>query len=435
MDEKSRGRIILEGFLRTISRIALWKYGPKVIGITGSIGKTSTKEAVFAVIKEQISVRKNEKNYNNEIGIPLTIIGLESPGRHFWGWTKVFLKILALIALPFRYPKVLILEMGADRVGDISYLCGFVRPEIGIITDVSGSHLEFFQSLDGVAKEKEELVKSLPESGLAILNADNEYVMGMRKKIRARVMTFGFSQEAEMRADEPIFNYDDAGEISGISFKLNYQGTTLPVRLSNILARHQIYAVLASICVGMEMGMNLVAATRAVQDIIPPRGRMNLIPGIRGSWIIDDTYNASPKSTMAALETLGEISAKRRIVVLGDMLELGRDTEAGHEKVADKFLDVRGDIFFAVGTRMQFAVKRLMERHFNESNIYCFRNSLEAGKKLEEIVQEGDLVLVKGSQGVRMEKVVEEVMANPEKSPELLCRQDKKWKAIPVRDV
>ncbi|MFZ5982175.1 MAG: UDP-N-acetylmuramoyl-tripeptide--D-alanyl-D-alanine ligase, partial [Patescibacteria group bacterium] len=430
-----KSKIFLEKTLAFLAGLILKKYHPKIIGITGSIGKTSTKEAVFSVLSSQFRVRKNEKNYNNEIGLPLTIIGVESPGKSVLGWMYVLLRWIGLIIFPMKYPEVLVLEMGADRSGDIKYLSQLVKPGIGIITDVSGSHLEFFKTLEGVAREKSELVKNLPESGLAILNADNELVLKMKDAVEVRTISFGFSEGSDIQANEPVFNYDDEGNIQGLSFKLNYKGNTLPVRLSNILARHQIYAVLSAICVGVEMGINLVQASQAVENFSSPRGRMNLIFGIRNSLLIDDSYNASPKSAMAALETVKEISAKRKIVVLGDMLELGKETEEGHKKVADKFLEIGGDIFLAVGTRMQFAVKRLIERHFNESQIYCFKNSLEAGKKLEEIVREGDLVLIKGSQGVRMEKVVEEVMANPEKAPELLCRQDKKWKAIPVKDV
>jgi UDP-N-acetylmuramoyl-tripeptide--D-alanyl-D-alanine ligase len=220
-----------------------------------------------------------------------------------------------------------------------------------------------------------------------------------------------------------------------IVFHNSYDGNNIPVRLDNILAKHQIYAALSAIAAGIEMGMNLVEASRALTNFSSPCGRMNLIQGIKNSLLIDDTYNASPVSTGAAIETMGEIDSNRKIVVLGDMLELGEETEEGHEKIAKKFLEIKGDIFLAVGTRMQFAVSELIKNNFNESNIFSFRNSLEAGKKLQEILQEGDLVLIKGSQGARMEKVVEEVMAQPEKANQLLCRQDSKWKNIPVKNL
>jgi len=435
MNEKSLRIIILEKILRFMSRLILVKYKPKIIGITGSIGKTSTKEAVFCVLSPHFSVRKNNKNYNNEIGLPLTIIGAESGGRSIFKWIIIFLRWLGYVILPFRYPKVLILEMGADRIGDIKYLLSFVHPQIGVITEISGSHLEFFKNLEGVTKEKGTLVQELTENELAVLNADNKYVLGLKDKLKSRVVTFGFSREADVQAESPVFSYDDNGHIQGISFKLSYDGTTLPVRLNNILARHQIYAVLSAVAIGVELGMNLVDATQAIGCFSSPKSRMNLIPGIKNSFLIDDSYNASPTSTQAALDTMGEIEAKRRIIVLGDMLELGEETEEGHVKIAQRFLEIKGDIFIAVGTRMQFAVSELMKNNFNESNIFSCSNSIEAGKKLQEIIDDGDLVLIKGSQGARMEKVVEEVMAEPTKASELLCRQEAKWKKIPVRDL
>ena len=437
MSQKKTKIIFLEMILRFMSSLILKRYRPQVVAITGSIGKTSAKEAIFCVLKSSFAVRKNEKNYNNEIGLPLTILGAETGGKSFVKWGLIFLKWLGFIFLPLgrMYPKVLVLEMGADRPGDIKYLTDFIHPTIGVITDISESHLEFFKNIEGVIKEKSTLVKSMSSKGVAILNADNRNVLGLKNKIQAGSVTFGFSQESQVKANSPAFNYDEGENIQGISFKLSYQGSTLPVRLNNILAKHQIYAALSAVAVGVEMGMNLVDATQALCDFSSPRGRMNLIPGIRNSLLIDDTYNASPASTNAAIETMGEIESLRKIVVLGDMLELGEETEEGHERIARKFLEIKGDIFLAVGKRMQFAVSELIKHNFNESNIFSFSNSVEAGIKLQEIIREGDLALIKGSQGARMEKVVEEVMANPESAKKLLCRQENRWKLVPVKNL
>lgn len=432
--EKPKKLIILERVLRFMASAVLKKYHPIVIGITGSIGKTSTKEAVFSVIKDKFRTRKNEKNYNNEIGIPLTIIGSETGGRSFFKWVSIFFQWLFLIILPMKYPEVLILEMGADRPGDIKYLTDFVRPKIGIITDISGSHLEFFNNIEGVAEEKGILVKSLDKDGFAILNADNERVIRMKGQLEIRSLSYGFSDDADMKAEGAVYNYED-GEIKGISFKLGYKGTNLPVRLGGILAKHQIYAALAGAAAGTELGMNLLEISESLRSFSSPSGRMTLIKGIKDSFLIDDTYNASPTSVTAALDTLGEIDSGRKIAVLGDMLELGNDTQSGHEKIAEKFLSIKGDIFIGVGTRMGFAIERLLKKGFPKENMFHFRNSLEAGKYLEKIISPRDLVLIKGSQGARMEKVTEEVMRNPESAAKLLCRQDKKWKSTPIKDI
>ncbi len=414
----------------------LWKYKPRVIGITGSVGKTSCKEAVFAVLHERFEVRKNEKNYNNEIGLPLTIIGAESGERSFWKWLAIFFKWLGVMIFPVRYPEILILEMGADRPGDIKYLTDFIKPKIGIITDISGSHLEYFKTLDAVAKEKGTLVKSLDRRGLAILNADNPYSAKLKSQVKCQVMTFGFSEEADICSTGEDFNFDEeTHKVKGLSFKLNYRGTSLPVRLNNVLARHQIYAALAAAAVGVELAMNLVEIAQALQKFSSPAGRMNLFPGIKDSSIIDDTYNSSPVSTKAALLVFSVIPAARKIAVLGDMLELGEDSENLHRNLAKEIVASGAQIFFAVGKRMQFAVQVLERMNIPAENIYAFENSVEAGKKLEKVIQEGDLILVKGSQGMRMEKIVEEIMANPEEAEHLLCRQSRKWKETPVEEI
>lgn len=425
--------IYLRKCLRVVASLLLKKYKPKIISITGSVGKTSAKEAVFLVLSAKYRVRRSDKNYNNEIGLPLTIIGEESGGGSIWGWLKVFLKGIAFVVLPLRYPEVLVLEMGADRPGDIKYLTNFVSSDVGIVTEVSTSHIEFFKTIENIAKEKMSLVKSLRPEALAIINVDNTQIVQLQDQIVARVLTYGFSSGAEIRATDLTVNYADGTEVRGLSFKLSHKGTTLPVRLNNILAKHQVYAALAAAGVGLELGLNLVEIADALANLTVPCGRLNLLGGIKNTAIIDDTYNASPISTVAALEVLGDIKAKRKIAVLGDMLELGEETENGHREVARKFLAIQGDLFFAVGAKMELAVAELRAAGFAAENIFSFADPMQAGKELQKVLRSGDVVLVKGSQGLRMEKVVEEVMAEPQRAGELLCRQSAKWKKTPFR--
>lgn len=420
------------------------KYAPRIIGITGSVGKTSAKEAIYTVLAGRFRVRKNEKNYNNEVGLPLTIIGAEAGESSLLRWAGVFLKALGVLLFPVEYPEVLVLEMGADRPGDIKYLTSFIKCELAAVTDISGSHLEFFGTIDKVAEEKWSLVESLGESGTAVVNVDNSKIAklrNMKKYEKTNFLTFGFSETADLRSDEIFFNYAEdinngEKEIKGIAFKLSWKGTTLPVRLNNVLARHGVYAALAGVAAGLAFKLNLVDIAGALENFSMPAGRLNLIPGLRNSMLIDDTYNSSPVSAEAALDVLNEVKAERKIAVLGDMLELGIDTESGHRAVARKFLEVKkGRLFFAVGPRMKFAAEELLKYNFPRERLFIFDDPMAAGKKLKEIIQKGDLVLIKGSQGMRMEKVVEEVMAEPEKADIYLCRQNKTWREKPWRAV
>ena len=432
--------VFLKSALRTMARLVLKKYNPRIISVTGSVGKTSAKEAIFAVLASQYRVRRSEKNYNNEIGLPLTIIGTESGKNSIRSWLVVFLKWLVVIILPIEYPEILILEMGADRPGDIKYLTDFVESSVGVVTEISFSHIEFFKNLESVAREKISLVKTLDSGALAVINIDNPDIAKLQDQIKARLITFGFSGKADMRATDVFLNCADGREIRGLSFKLNYKGTILPVRLNNVLARHQIYSALVAAAVGVEFGLNLVEISGLLSNFLSPPGRLNLIKGIKNTLIIDDTYNSSPASALAALEVLRGISDSggkntRKIAVLGDMLELGSETERSHQSVAKKFLEIKGDIFLAVGERMKFAVAELEKNKVNPQNIFSFTSPMEAGRKLQEILKERDIILVKGSQGMRMEKVVEEIMAEPQKDRELLCRQNKEWKEKPFRIV
>lgn len=439
MNDKPKKLIYLEKTLKLMSVLVLKKYHPRVIGITGSVGKTSAKDAIFTVLASRGNVRKNEKNYNNEIGLPLTIIGTETGGNSPFAWLGVFLKWLGLIIFPVKYPEFLVLEMAADRPGDIKYLVDFINPEIGVITDISGSHLEFFKTLEGITKEKGYLAKNVRDNGAAILNIDNPQLKKLKNEIKIRTLTFGFGEEADIQATGVLYNYASGRNgqrgLKGLSFKLNYKGTSMPMRLNNILAEHSIYSALVGVAVGIEMGLNLVEIGKALEDFSLPSGRMNLIRGIKNTIIIDDSYNASPVSTAAALSVFKNIEARRKIAVLGDMLELGNDTEPGHQEVARVFLASGGDIFMAVGKRMEHAVSELKKHNVDENRIFHFASPMEAGLQLQKIMTEDDLILVKGSQGMRMEKIVEEVMAEPLRAGELLCRQDAKWKSKPWQEV
>jgi UDP-N-acetylmuramoyl-tripeptide--D-alanyl-D-alanine ligase len=427
---KSKSLKFLETILRWMAVLILKKYKPTVIGITGSVGKTSTKEAIFSVLSSKLRTRKNEKNYNNEIGIPLTVIGAESGNRSPWRWLKILTKWVAVVVFPYEYPEILILEMGVDRPGDMEYLLRFIPVKICVITRIATSHIEFFKNIDHIAKEKGKLAEILPEAGTAILNADDERVLGMKELTKAKIITFGIDNKADVKATDIAYNYQDK-KLSGIGFKLNFEGKIIPVRLHYVLARHQIYAALAAAAVGITFKVNLVDIAASLENFFSPPGRMNLIKGIMDSLIIDDTYNSSPISASAALAVMNEIQAERKIVVLGDMLELGRETEKGHKEVARKIFSAEVDLFLAVGERMEKAFRELHALGYPAGSLFYFESPISVAEKLKQIIQPGDLILIKGSQGMRMEKVVERIMRNPRKAAEYLCRQSKEWQKKP----
>lgn len=425
---------ILEVKLRFFTKAVLARYNPEVVAVTGSVGKTSTKEAIYTVLATTFKVRRNLKNYNNEIGIPLSIIGVEAGGKSIFRWFSVFLKASHLLVTKDKnYPKILILEMGADHPGDIKYLTDFVPVNVGVVTAVAPVHLEFFKTLAGVAKEKEVLVESLPTNGYAVLNADDNLVLGMKNRTKAKVLTFGFSPQADLAASNisisQQLNQRGIAEIKGMNFKVKYQGKTLPVFLPKVLAKHLILSVLAAMVVGIIFEINLLKIIEAIKTFEPPKGRMHLILGIKNTLIIDDTYNSSPLAAKKALYQLGQINvgSHKKYAVLGDMLELGSFSEQAHEEVGEAVVEYGTDYLITVGEMSRDIVRGAVQAGMPKDKCFNFKDNLEAGKFLQQRISEGDLILVKGSQGMRMEKTVKEIMAEPQKAVELLVRQEKEW--------
>lgn len=410
-----------------MATMVLKRHRPKVVGITGSVGKSSTKEAIFLVLKNNFRVRKNEENYNNEIGIPLTIIGAKTGERNIFKWILVFVKWIWSLINPFNYPEILILEMAIDRPGDMKYLMSFIPVEVGVLTNISSSHLEFFKNIKEIAKEKSVLIKSVRGNGLAVFNIDNPFIKEEAIGLKASAMTYGFSEEADIRVTDIRFNYDEQENFKGLSFKLNYKKKIIPVRLPHIIAKHQIYSVLAAMAVGEYFKVNLIDALGLLEEYQSLYGRMNLIKGLNGSRIIDDTYNSSPTSVLAALNTLEQIKAKRRIVVLGDMLELGDGSKVEHSKIIKNILEGKFDKLIVIGKRMHEAARLILGENSDIKSVLFFDNPTQAGKILKGFIEAGDLLLIKGSQSMRMEKVIEEIIANPEEISRL-CRQSKVWK-------
>lgn len=425
-------RKILQFKLKILAKLIVRKYQPHIIGITGSIGKTSSKEAITTVLDGRFRVRASFKNYNNELGVPLTIIGHESAGRSLSGWLAVFAKAWRLILITDKnYPEILVLEMGVDRPGDMAYLCSIVTPEIGIETAVSYSHLEYFGSVNNIKKEKQVLIENVDNKGLSVLNYDNELTRDMAEVSRAKVITYGLHEGASLQAQDISYNFSKGDyDLSGLHFKMSYDGSIVPVFMKNVLSEPAIYAALTGAAVGLHFDMNLVEIAGALNNFNLPVGRMNLLAGLNHTFVIDDTYNSSPEACVSALNVLGNIRISedgKKYAVLGDMMEIGDYTEDGHKLVGAKVAELKLDYLVAVGERAKFMTTGAKEAGLSESKIFHFDTTKEASEFLLGKINMGDVVLVKGSQFMRMEKIVKVLMAEPEKANELLVRQGAGW--------
>ncbi|MCL5435485.1 MAG: UDP-N-acetylmuramoyl-tripeptide--D-alanyl-D-alanine ligase [Patescibacteria group bacterium] len=418
--------------LKCLARAVLWRHRPKVVGITGSVGKTTTKEAIYTVLSSKYHTAKSEGNFNNEIGLPLSVLGV---GKALSGLALWLLVPFYFFRAIFNrdYPAILVLEMGADHPGDINYLAKIARPEVGVVTRVAEAHTEFFGDIETVQREKFRLITSLSPQGLAVLNVDDPRVVAMRHLYSGEVVTFGLSEEADVRASnikltERLFGPDFSAEKDiGTSFTLRYGQTNQNIEVAGILGMPLVYSLLAAAAVGEHFDLSPREISSAIKQISPTPGRLRPLSGIKSTILLDDSYNSSPEAVIEAFKVLKQIRSRRRIAVLGDMLELGVQTETAHRRVGRIARDVGVGLLFTVGERAKFIADEARASGFPKTKIFEFATADEAGLVLQKKLEEGDVVLIKGSQGMRMERIVLEVMANPEDAAKLLCRQSKKW--------
>jgi len=416
------------------ARLILKKYKPTIVGITGSVGKTSTKDAVYAVLATTYFVRKSEKSFNTEFGVPLTIIGAKNAWSNPTHWLLNLIKGLMLTVLPCRYPKWLVLEIGADQPRDIQKLVAWVKPDIGIMTKLADvpAHVEFFESPEALRAEKATLISAIKKSGTLIYNADDGHVREMALNSPVSKISFGLNTPAYIQASHVKTVYKSSMQVkkpTGFTFQAAIDGNSLPVEICGALGIQHVYPTMAAIAVAKVQGIGMITAIEALKNFETTRGRMRLISGIKHSTIIDDTYNSSPVAIVEALVTLKSlVISGKKIAVLADMLELGKYSHEEHRK-AGELVPSATDILVTVGMRARTIATSALSSGMNESNVFQFDSPQEAGKFIEPLIEKGDVILVKGSQSLRLERTVLEIMEHPELASALLVRQESEWLA------
>ncbi len=346
----------------------------RVIGVTGSVGKTTSKELIAAVLSARYRTLKTEGNYNNEIGLPLMLLKLTEAHERA------------------------VLEMGFYQAGEIAQLCAWARPQVGVVNNVYAVHLERAGSLEAIVQGKGELVEALPPDGVAILNRDDPRVMSMQARTRARVFTYGLDPAADLWAD-----HIEGRGLQGVRFHLHHRRETLHLRVP-LLGQHSVHTALRAAAVGLVEGLTWQEIVEGLQSIGAVQLRLAAVKGPGGSLLIDDTYNASPESTIAALNLLSEIEG-RRVAVLGDMLELGPYEATGHRLVGRRARDV-ADVLIAVGPRARLIAEEARNAGLPAAAIAEFDTGDEALPFLRGLIGAGDVVLLKGSRGLRLDRLV-----------------------------
>ncbi len=417
---------VLAWALKKLAQLIILRYRPGIIGVTGSVGKTSTKLAIAAVIGPSRRTRFSKGNLNNELGLPLAIVGdfsenevkivsRDTPegekkiGKSLF-WIKVILTgVMNLIRRNNDYPEILVLEYGSDKPDDIKNLLEIARPNISVITAVGEIpvHVEFFAGPDELAKEKSRLIEQLPSAGFAILNHDDETVMDLKGRTRAHIFTFGFQKGSELRLTG-FRNKVESGKPVGVSFRMEYGGGSVPVEINGVFGKVQAYASGAAAAVGLIFGINLIKIAESLKAYRPAPSRMELVAGAKQTTIINDSYNASPLSMHAALDVLRDLPAKRKIAVLGDMLELGEYSMEAHGRVGRIAAQVV-DFLFTVGKGGKIIAEAAVKKGFSKKRIKSFDSADEAVDEVEKAIKKGDIILVKGSHAMELEKIAEAI--------------------------
>lgn len=420
---------LIKPFILTVitweAKAVLARHKPYIIGVTGNLGKTSTKDAIFAVMKDHYHVRRSEKSMNSEFGVPLTILGEKSGWNNPLKWLLVMARGFFVIFAK-EYPTHLVLEIGADRPGDIKSIGAWVRPNITVVTQFGQVpvHIEFFPDRDAVVQEKGYLVEALKEDGLFIYNSDDNDAKKLLEKTKAKKMGVGIHEKADIKADNvKLYGHP----ITGTEADIIIEGVTEHLVLPEVVGRSPVYCALPAIAVAVHLGIPVSLAIASLRDGTKPKGRMRLLQGMNGSVIIDDSYNASPKATEHGLKTLAEIETTgRKIAVLGDMLELGTYTHDEHYKIG-KIAAKSCHRLYTVGIRSRVTAEGALDEKMLDDNIIECDTSIDAGKELVQILQHDDVVYVKGSQSMRMERAIEMILASHHNPKAVLVRQEEDW--------
>ncbi len=376
--------IRVDDTLLALGRLAKWyrsKFDVTVVGVTGSVGKTTTKEMIAAVLSPKGKVLKNPGNFNNEIGLPLTVFDLAK--NHDYA----------------------VLEMAMRGEGQIEYLADIARPRIAVITNIHITHIELLGSMDAIASAKGEILDHLPKDGCAILNADDRYFEYLKQRSKVKVVSFGESPNADIRAVSA--GLDSRGFCN---FEVITPSGSFHVEIP-VPGEHNIKDALSAIAVAEVLEVPHDKVQEALAKFQPPEKRSNVIPSKRGYVVIDDTYNASPASVKSALKTLSMMEGDRKVAILGDMLELGEHALESHIDVGRAVQESGVDCLIVVGQLGKLIARGAIDSGFPLDAVSEFDDSVLAAKEVKSRLRERDVILVKGSRGMKMERVVEEILA------------------------
>ncbi|AGB41708.1 UDP-N-acetylmuramoyl-tripeptide--D-alanyl-D-alanine ligase [Halobacteroides halobius DSM 5150] len=374
--------IVVEDTTKALQDLASYyrnQFSLPVIAVTGSTGKTTTKDMIAAVVDQKYKTLKSQGNFNNEIGLPLTLFRLNSTHQ------------------------AVVVEMGMRGLGQIRELAQIAKPNLGVVTNVGVTHIELLGSQAKIAQAKGELIESLEQESIAILNGDDKRVRRMKELTSAQVITYGLAENNQLQA----INIESLGS-KGVKFNLvdNEAKEDYQFKLP-LPGEYNVYNALAAVAVGLELNLNLEEIKIGLENLKLSKMRNQLITTKNNLRIINDAYNANPTSMKAAINTLVEVASSRKIAVLGDMLELGKLATKEHQKIGRLIVHQKIDYLFTIGDLAKNIAQGAIKAGMNESKIFSYQDKEEASKQLLQILNAEDTVLVKGSRGMELEEIVD----------------------------
>jgi len=425
---------IIKKILVVLAVKVLKKHKPFIIAIIGSVGKTTARNAIYAVLSKKNSVRKSEQSLTTDLGVSMTLLGCRYSIRTFEGIVNNIYNTLQQTFWSREYPEYVILEIDGHTKGEVGRLVDWLPVDLLVVTAIGEipAHVEHFDTPGALRAEYELIVGALKDTSKVVAYADDEYSKSLGTASGHSVISYGSSKEADISAKKYKILYE--GNVpTGISFNLLRPSSNEPIMIKETMGIHAVNGVLCAMAVLQALGEHPFSMNPSFEKMLFSPGRMRILPGIKGSVILDDSYNSSPVAVEELISVIKKVRAEkkvqRNILVLGDMLELGRFTTEVHREIGREIgREFCNEIvLICVGVRSRFVKVSAMEAGMKEESIFQFDMPEKAGQYIQGILKVGDLVAVKGSQNMRMERCVEEIMLEPEKKEKLLVRQSEEW--------
>jgi UDP-N-acetylmuramoyl-tripeptide--D-alanyl-D-alanine ligase len=426
--------------LKYSSKQLVKRYNPTIIAVVGNVGKTSMRANMVLFLEQFSPVGTNIDNYNTPMGITLSFMDEKSPGKNIFAWIKIIFKALSKSWFGYsEFAPIWVLELGVDSPGDMDeFITDFLEFDVVVFGFIGEHpvHLAQFKDKKQLIKEDAKVLRALKSDGTLIIDGDDNVLKSIYRK-RDNVITFGFGnvniKASDFKVSIEVVNTEEqwanyySSIVSKGKFKVEYKGSSIPFQVDYVLGKHQVNSILPSIALGLIDGMNLVDISQQIKTTVPVKGRLRCLEGIKDTLLIDDTYNAAPAAMAMALDAISRLKAKgvRKVAILGEMKELGPMSQDIHQDIGVLAADIV-DVCIGVGEDAK-DILLAFHKHNPKGLYHWFENSDEAAAKIVDFITPDDIIIVKGSQSSRMEKVSLELLANKRYRKELLTRQSAEW--------